>query len=50
MAAYVVDNPLIYGLAFAGSQIWAAYCTLTSKIANGKNDITLFFILVALSL
>ncbi|MCR4471487.1 MULTISPECIES: aromatic amino acid DMT transporter YddG [unclassified Burkholderia] len=50
MVANVVDNPLSYGLASAGSLIWAAYCTVTIKIAKGKNGITPFFILVALSL
>lgn len=46
----VRDNPLSYGLAFAGAIIWAAYCTVTARIANGKNGVTLFFILVAITL
>jgi len=50
MLANVRDNPLSYGLAFAGALIWAAYCTLTARIANGKNGVTLFFILVAITL
>ncbi|CAG2153020.1 Aromatic amino acid exporter YddG [Cupriavidus yeoncheonensis] len=50
MAANVRDNPLSYGLAFAGALIWAAYCTVTSRIAGGKNGITLFFMLTALAL
>ena len=50
MLANVRDNPLSYGLAFAGALIWAAYCTVTARIANGKNGVTLFFILVAGSL
>ena len=50
MLANVRDNPLSYGLAFAGALIWAAYCTVTARIANGKNGVTLFFILVATSL
>ncbi|WP_233839311.1 aromatic amino acid DMT transporter YddG [Paraburkholderia sp. ZP32-5] len=45
--ANVRDNPLSYGLAFVGAVIWAAYCTVTARIANGKNGITLFFILVS---
>jgi len=49
-AASVRANPLSYGLAFAGTLIWAAYCTLTAKIANGKNGITLFFMLTAAAL
>ncbi|OZI47152.1 aromatic amino acid DMT transporter YddG [Bordetella genomosp. 4] len=46
----VQDNPLSYGLAFAGALIWAAYCTITARIAQGANGITLFFILTALVL
>lgn len=43
-------NPLAYGLALAGALIWAGYCTLTARIAQGANGITLFFILVAVTL
>jgi len=50
MLANVRGNPLSYGLAFAGALIWAAYCTVTARIANGKNGVTLFFILVSMSL
>ncbi len=50
MAANIKDNPLSYGLAFAGALIWAAYCTVTNRIAEGKNGITLFFMLTALAL
>ena len=50
MAANVQDNPLSYGLALAGALIWAGYCTVTARIAHGKNGVTLFFILVALAL
>lgn len=50
MLANVHDNPLSYGLAFAGALIWAAYCTVTARIAGGKNGVTLFFILVSASL
>ncbi len=46
----VRDNPLSYGLAFAGALIWAGYCTLTARIANGSNGVTLFFILVSITL
>jgi len=46
----VRDNPLSYGLAFAGALIWAGYCTVTARIAGGKNGVTLFFILVSVSL
>lgn len=50
MVENMKDNPLSYGLAFAGAVIWAAYCTVTNRIAGGKNGITLFFMLTALTL
>ena len=46
----VGSNPLSYGLAFAGALIWAAYCTVTARIAEGQNGVTLFFTLTAVSL
>ena len=48
--AHVQENPLSFGLAFMGAIIWAAYCTVTARIASGKNGITLFFMLTALVL
>lgn len=50
MAASVGDNPLSFGMAVAGTMIWAGYCTLTAKTANGKNGITFFFMLTAAAL
>lgn len=50
MATNLMDNPLSYGLAFTGAIIWAIYCVVTKKIAQGSNGITLFFILTALTL
>ncbi|MBC9230080.1 aromatic amino acid DMT transporter YddG [bacterium SPL81] len=50
MTANIQQNPLSYGLAFLGTLLWAAYCTLTARIANGVNGITLFFILVSVVL
>jgi drug/metabolite transporter (DMT)-like permease len=50
MLGNVLANPLSYGLAFAGAVIWAAYCTVTARIADGKNGVTLFFILVSITL
>ena len=46
----VISSPLSYILAFVGAFIWAAYCTVTAKYAKGKNGITLFVLLTALSL
>lgn len=50
MFSNVQQNPLSYGLAFAGAVIWAAYCTVTQQLAAGQNGITLFFMLTALTL
>ncbi|MDA8456991.1 aromatic amino acid DMT transporter YddG [Acidovorax sp. GBBC 3334] len=50
MLANVQSNPLSYGLAFTGAVIWAAYCTVTARIAGGRNGITMFFMLTALVL
>jgi drug/metabolite transporter (DMT)-like permease len=50
MLRNVRANPLSYGLAFAGAVIWAAYCTVTARIAQGKNGVALFFILVSAAL
>lgn len=50
MLANVSRNPLSYGLALAGALIWAAYCTVTARLAQGHNGVTLFFILVAATL
>ncbi len=37
-------------LALACAVIWAGYCTVTARMAQGKNGVTLFFILTALTL
>ncbi|WP_233857470.1 aromatic amino acid DMT transporter YddG [Paraburkholderia sp. HD33-4] len=50
MLENVRDNPLSYGLALSGALIWAAYCTVTVRIANGKNGITPFFMLTGVVL
>jgi len=50
MLSNIQTNPLSYGLALTGVFLWAAYCTLTARAANGKNGITLFFILVSIVL
>ena len=46
----MVSSPLSYILAFVGAFIWATYCTVTAKYARGKNGITLFVLLTALTL
>lgn len=50
MLVNIQDNPLSYGLALVGALIWAAYCTVTARIAEGNNGVTLFFMLVAAAL
>ncbi|ANN74522.1 aromatic amino acid DMT transporter YddG [Bordetella bronchialis] len=47
--ANIRSNPLSYGLAFAGAVIWAAYCTVTARMAKGRSAVTLFFGLTALA-
>lgn len=47
MVENIADNPYSYGLALLGAVLWAAYCTLTARIAKGSNGITLFFMLSA---
>jgi len=46
----ILVNPLSYCLAFMGAFLWSAYCTLTTRMAEGKNGVTFFFMLTALVL
>ena len=50
MLANVLSNPLSYGLAFLGALLWAAYCIVTARTAEGRSGVTLFFMLTALAL
>lgn len=50
MLENVRSNPLSYSLAFGGAVIWALYCNLTKKIAQGHNGVVLFITLTALAL
>ncbi|OHX18864.1 aromatic amino acid DMT transporter YddG [Chromobacterium sphagni] len=45
-----LQNPLSYSLALAGALLWAAYCTFTKRLSQGKNGIAPFFALTALAL
>lgn len=47
IVANVSGNPLSYGLAFSGAIIWAVYCNVTKRYADGKNGVALFFMLTA---
>ncbi|TVO33366.1 aromatic amino acid DMT transporter YddG [Vibrio algivorus] len=46
----VIGNPIPYLLAFSGALIWAVYCTITKKMSDGQNPISLFFMATATSL
>ena len=50
MLENVRSNPLSYSLAFGGAVIWALYCNLTKKIAQGSNGVVLFITLTAVAL
>ncbi len=50
MIANVQVNPRSYALAFVGTFLWASYCTITARMAQGKNGVTLFFTLTAVAL
>lgn len=50
IAANVAANPVSYTLAFVGAFIWAVYCNVTKRLANGENAITWFFMATALAL
>lgn len=44
------SNPLSYALAAIGAVVWAFYCNVTKKYAQGKNGVTLFTLLTAVAL
>lgn len=46
----IISSPLSYAVAFAGAFIWAIYCTVTAKYAQGANGITLFVLLTEATL
>lgn len=50
LVASISSNPLSYGLAFSGAIIWAVYCNVTKRYADGKNGVALFFMLTAIVL
>ena len=47
MGRNILVNPLSYFLAFMGAFLWSVYCTVTSRMADGKNGVTFFFMLTA---
>lgn len=50
MRVNVYSNPLSYSLAFSGAIIWAIYCNVTKRLAQGHNGVVLFITLTALAL
>ncbi|EOW2079211.1 aromatic amino acid DMT transporter YddG [Vibrio mimicus] len=39
----IATNPTVYSMAFIGAFIWAIYCNVTQRLAQGQNAIVLFF-------
>ncbi|HHI5411362.1 TPA: aromatic amino acid DMT transporter YddG [Vibrio metoecus] len=39
----IATNPMVYAMAFIGAFIWAIYCNVTQRLAQGQNAIVLFF-------
>ena len=50
LTANISDNPVTYSMAFAAAFIWAVYCSVTVKLSEGKNAISVFFAATAISL
>ncbi|MGC9492406.1 aromatic amino acid DMT transporter YddG [Vibrio genomosp. F10] len=50
LVSNVATNPATYSMAFVGAFIWAIYCNVTKRLANGQNAIVVFFILTAVTL
>jgi drug/metabolite transporter (DMT)-like permease len=50
LAKNIATNPVSYSMALMGAFIWAFYCNITKRLANGKNAITWFFIATAITL
>lgn len=50
LAKNIATNPVSYSMALTGAFIWAFYCNITKRLANGKNAITWFFIATAVAL
>ncbi|ENM5779205.1 aromatic amino acid DMT transporter YddG [Vibrio mimicus] len=43
LMARIATNPAVYSMAFIGAFIWAIYCNVTQRLAQGQNAIVLFF-------
>ncbi|MEF3019958.1 aromatic amino acid DMT transporter YddG [Vibrio mimicus] len=43
LMARIATNPTVYSMAFIGAFIWAIYCNVTQRLAQGQNAIVLFF-------
>lgn len=43
LSGRIATNPMVYAMAFIGAIIWAIYCNVTQRLAQGQNAIVLFF-------
>ncbi|KQB08346.1 aromatic amino acid DMT transporter YddG [Vibrio metoecus] len=43
LSSRIATNPTVYTMAFIGAFIWAIYCNVTQRLAQGQNAIVLFF-------
>ncbi|EEX64588.1 aromatic amino acid DMT transporter YddG [Vibrio metoecus] len=43
LSGRIATNPMVYAMAFIGAFIWAIYCNVTQRLAQGQNAIVLFF-------
>ncbi|WP_127959570.1 aromatic amino acid DMT transporter YddG [Serratia microhaemolytica] len=50
MIANIRSNPLSYGLSFTGALLWALYCNVTKRIAQGQNGAVPFMLFTAVAL
>ncbi|MGE8643599.1 aromatic amino acid DMT transporter YddG [Acinetobacter vivianii] len=50
IAANFDSNPVSYILAFFSAITWTTYCVVTKKMSNGHNPISVFFIILAITL
>lgn len=48
--ARISSNPTVYAMALIGAFIWAIYCNVTQRLAQGQNTIVIFFVATASTL
>jgi drug/metabolite transporter (DMT)-like permease len=50
LSTNIATNPVAYTLALSGAFVWAMYCNVTKRLANGQNGITLYFMFTTIAL